>query len=355
MISLRKAGIAGAIASAMALIWAALPVQAATAPAWHQVLSHHYGPAANDFSGFSSFLSFGKDNVWAFGGSDLSGGNGTTPQVVATQWNGTRWSGNQAPAGVSSYIFAASASSASNIWAVTFEGGDVLHYDGRHWSVAKQLPSNGLLTGVTVLSPTNVWVFGNTGFGPGDGTWHYNGSSWAHVTGTYDNISGASAVNASDMWGSASVNGPDDTLVHFDGHSWKPVTGVPSGLTNVGVTAYSATNLWGSALKTGSTTSYLVHYNGHWAIAKVPGGLQVSSNVVLDGTGGLWFTANAPGSPKLYEVHWIPAKNQWTQVPVPFLDGGGLASIPGTTSIVTGGRTQGTTGGSAVVWALGAI
>jgi hypothetical protein len=223
--------------------------------------------------------------------------------------------------------------------------------------VAKQLPAGGILTGVTVLSPTNVWVFGNSGFEPGDGTWHYNGSTWTHVTGTYDNIGGASAVNANDIWGGAAVTGPDDTLVHYDGHSWKPVAGAPTGLRDWGVTAFSATNIWISAETTGSSpSSYLVHYNGHWALAKVPGHMQVRSNVVLDGTGGLWFTASAAGSPQVYEVHWIPAKNLWTPIPVPFaIAGGSLAVIPGTTSIVTGGLTQQATGGSAVVWAYGAI
>jgi hypothetical protein len=358
MISLRKAGIAGAIATAVALIGTTLPAQAATAPAWHQVFSKHYGPAKNDYSGITSVVSFGTKNVWALGGSDLSGGNGTTPQVVATQWNGSYWTGNQAPAGVKSYVSAVGASSASNIWAVTFYGGYVLRYDGHHWTVAKHLPGNGLLNGVTVLAANNVWVFGTSGYGPGDGTWHYNGSTWTHVTGTYDAIGGASAVNANDIWGSAAVNGPSDTLVRFDGHSWKPVAGVPTGLTNIGATAFAANDVWISGQKAGSSTSYYVQYTGHWSAEfKVPWGLQ-AGGLVPDGKGGVWFTSNAPGNAQRYEVHWIPGTDKWFRDPVPFGSFSGassLAFIPGTTSVVAGGLTEQATGGSAVVWAYGTI
>lgn len=390
MISLRKAGIAGVIASAMALIGAGLPAQAATAPAWHQVLSFHYGPAANDFSSFTSVLPFGKNNVWALGGSDLSSGNGTTPQVVATQWNGTRWSGNQAPAGVKSYVIAAGASSASNIWAVTFSGGDVLHYDGHHWKVAKQLPASGLLTGVTVLAANNVWVFGTSGFGPGDGTWHYNGSAWTHVTGKYVNMGGASAVNASDMWGVASVNAPGDTLVRFNGTAWEPASmkGIPAGVHLGSLYAISDKNVWATASlsQNNSGIPYLLHFNGTtWTAGTLPWGASgdVSSlgSPTSDGAGGLWFTEttthNGPGNAftRMYYLVHRSATGSWTRIQVgseidaPSGTGGTLTDtvsgaslsdltlIPGTKNLAGGGmaRSKAGTSSSAVAWAYGAI
>jgi hypothetical protein len=356
MPKIRKLSIAGIIASAAALVGAAIPAYAGTAPTWHQVYSHHYGPAANDYSGFTSMLSFGENNVWAFGGTDLSGGDGTTPQVYAMQWNGRGWSVNKAPAGLKSYISATGASSASDIWAVTFSGGYVLHWNGAKWSVATQLTGGGLLSGVTVLSPTNVWVFGSSGYGPGDGTWHYNGSSWTHVTGTYDGIGEASAVSASDIWGVAGVTAPDDTIVRFDGHSWKPVAGSPAGLTGYGVTAFAANNVWFIAQAQGVvTSSYLVNYSGHFSKVKVPWGLSAISGMASDGKGGLWFTAVNISTHQVWEVHWFPG-NRWQRVAVSFdVDGSTPALIPGTTSLVVGGLTQQTTGGSAVVWAYGSI
>src|SRR5487761_371870 len=109
MLKIRKYGTAVAAAASLGFLVAATPsASAATVPPWHEVYSHHFGPAANDYSAFSSVLSFGKNNVWALGGSDVSGG-GTTPEVVAVHWNGGGWSGNQMPAGIKDRVIAASA------------------------------------------------------------------------------------------------------------------------------------------------------------------------------------------------------------------------------------------------------
>lgn len=391
MISLKSTGIASVIASAVALTGAVLPAQAATAPAWHQVFSHYYGPAANDYSSFTSVVAFGTNNVWALGGSDLSGGNGTTPQVVATQWNGTRWSGNQAPAGLKSYVFAASASSASNIWAVTFYGGYVLRYDGHTWKVAKRLPTGGLLTGVTSFAANNVWVFGTTGYGPGDGTWHYNGITWTHVTSKYATVGGVSAVNASDMWGLASVNAPGDTLVHFNGTAWAPAStkGIPTGVHIGDLHAISDKNIWasGSAYTNNSNIPYLLHFNGTtWTAGTLPWALASGdssdlSSPTSDGAGGLWFIENffhnGPGNAfvrRYYLVH-RSATGSWgriqtgSEIDAPSGTGGTLTDtvsgaslgdltlIPGTKYLVGVGmaRSKTDTSSSAVVWAYGSI
>src|ERR1700722_5833969 len=100
MRTIKRAGIAAAIASAVVVAGSVLPAQAAT-PGWRQVFSHHYG-SATDYSGFTSTVAFGTDNAWEFGGNDLSGGSGTQQSVIV-HWNGKAWSGNEAPAGVKSY------------------------------------------------------------------------------------------------------------------------------------------------------------------------------------------------------------------------------------------------------------
>src|SRR5512146_1081121 len=121
---IKRVGVAGvAMAAAAVIVGAALPGKAATSP-WRQVFNHHYGPA-NDYSGFTSTVAFGAGNVWELGGSDLRGGHGTLQVPVIVHWTGKGWTGNVAPSGVTGYIEAASADSASDIWAVTFQTGTV--------------------------------------------------------------------------------------------------------------------------------------------------------------------------------------------------------------------------------------
>ena len=67
-----------------------------------------------------------------------------------------------------------------DIWAVSYAGGYVVHWNGAGWRVAKCWRQHGVLSGVTALSPADVWVFGTTAGGfRGLGTWHFNGRTWA--------------------------------------------------------------------------------------------------------------------------------------------------------------------------------
>jgi hypothetical protein len=330
----------------MALAGSVVSAQAAPAPTWHQVYSHHFGPAANDYSGFTSVVALGSQNVWALGGSDLSGGGGTTPQAVAVQWTKAGWSANKVTVSVPSYISAASGSAANNIWAVTFSGGYVLHYNGSKWSVAKKLSANGLLDGVIALAPNNVWVFGTSGFGPGDGTWHYDGSHWKQWTGKYDHIGNANAVNAKDVWGLASVNAPGDTIVRFNGIAWEPQTrkGIPAGMSLGALYAVSDKNVWATAslFKNNTDIPYLLHFNGTaWTPSALPwtvasGDVGSIGSPTPDGAGGLWFSqivnhngpSNAFGT-KEYVVH-RSAAGAWTRIQT-----GSVATVPGSGTTFT--------------------
>jgi hypothetical protein len=393
MKTIRKLFVAGAVASVAALAGSVLPAQAAT-PVWRQVFSHHYGPSA-DYSGFTSVVASGENDVWALGGSDLGGGDGTKQQPIIVQWRGKGWTGNVAPAGVSSYVESASADSASDIWAVTFYGGYVLHYNGKKWSVAKKLPaaSGGLLSDVVAISPKNVWVFGNSGYGPGLGTWHFDGTTWRHETTAAlgDNISAASAVSASDIWGLASVNAPGDTLVRFNGSAWKPATtkGIPAGLQMGSLHAISDKNVWATAsqYKSSRNIPYLLHFNGtRWTPYSLPwtvasGDVSSIGSLASDGAGGLWLsdttTHNGPGNAFTrmnYLVH-RSAAGAWTriktgsEIDAPSGSGttltdtvsgaglGDLALIPGTKYLAGAGMARSNKGplGSAVVWAYGSV
>jgi hypothetical protein len=360
---MKRAGIVGTIASAAMLTAAALPAQAATPPSWRAVETHHYGAAAN-YSGYGTALATSSKNAWVLGGSDILNGLMANGQPVAVHWNGHAWSGSTLPSKVTGNIVAASAPAANDIWAVTAQGGWVLHYNGSSWAVATQLNAKGngglsLQTmDVVAFSATNVWVFGGSEALPGVGTWHYNGSKWTQVTtaGSEGDLTYASATSASSIWALGGFGVPAaDSIVHYNGHAWTSANS--SYLNGLNLEYLSAlpgkvTDLWVSATAQ-SSQSYLLHYGDHWSKALVPWGLSIRSSVASDGQSGLWFEALAKTGSQ-WMVHWLPG-NKWQRVEVSRV-AGAPALIPGTSALLAGGnRADNPSGTTAVVWAYGNI
>jgi hypothetical protein len=372
------------IASAAVLAGTVLPAHAAT-PGWRQVYSHHYGAAAN-FPTYAAVAALSPTSAWALGGTDASYGTGTTQVPVILHWNGKAWSASGAPSGVTGTITAVSAPAANDIWAITGASGWILHYDGHVWRVAKHITGFGQLTGVTAVSPTNVWVFGGPGADPGLGTWHYNGKTWAHLTtGSAWGLESASAVSARDIWAVGSTVSPGSSIDRFNGSAWTQVSAksLPPGQWQyTGIWASSDKNVWVSASLSASNSDvpYLLHYNGitwsKWALpwAVTTGNVALIAAPTPDGAGGLWFTGftmhNGPGNDftrTLYVVH-RSASGTWGRVKTgSFIDTnstftpsgadlGGLALVPGTRSLWGVGFTElPTIGGDAVIWAYGAV
>jgi hypothetical protein len=351
---LRRAGAACAGVSAVALaLGMAMSAQAATT-GWRQVLSRHYGPAG-DYSAYGAVVAPSTNSAWALGAADVSGGNGNSEASVAEHWNGKRWGGVGLPAGVKGGIDAASAVSATDIWAVTFVNGYVLHWNGARWSVAKHLAGFGELTGVTALSATNVWVFGGPGSDPGLGTWHFNGKTWQLQKGNAPGLENASALSATSIWAIGSSSAPYDRIQHYNGKNWQTVSAKAlSGLQFVSIQAFSGKNMWITAVTQGGVSpAWLVHFNGkQWSRFKLPWNVQ-PSRIASDGHGGLWLTALAIGGASSYLVH-RSASGAWSRTGVT-AGISGLALIPGTSSLWAVGDKILKTGGDAVIWADGAI
>jgi hypothetical protein len=349
----RVLGIAAVLTAAATLAGAAIPAQAAT-PGWRQVFSKHYG-AANDYSVYGAVVAPSRSSAWMLGGADVSGGNGTTQRALAVHWNGHSWSSTLLlPA--TSWVIAASADSATDIWAVTFSGGYILHWNGAKWLVAKHLTGVGELTGVTALSPTDVWVFGGPGASAGLGTWHYNGTSWQQwTTGHAAGLELASALSATNIWAVGSAQASSDSIVHLNGTSWQLVGATPlGGLQFSGVRALSSTNVWVTAVANGGAgPAYLVHGTSTgWTRITVPwSGLHVNSPTP-DGLGGLWLTGQTTNG-KGYFIH-RGAGGTWSAFAVNGLPLG-LAPIPGTHAEWGVGSKRATTNGSAVIWAYGVV
>ena len=350
-VSGRVLGIAAVLTAAATLAGAAVPAQAAT-PGWRQVFTHHYG-AANDASVFGSVVATSTSNAWALGGADESGGGGTTQRALAVHWNGHAWSSTLLlPA--TSYVIAASADSAADVWAVTFLGGYILHWNGSKWLVAKHLTTAGELTGVTALSPTNVWVFGGPGAFPGIGTWHLIGTTWHHVTGLATGVTFVSALSRSDMWAIGDTAAPEDTLQHYNGTTWQRLSSPAlTGLNFTRILALSDTDVWVIGSPGGGPKEQLLHFDGtQWSSVPitVPSGVQLVS-IASDGHGGLWFSGF--GSSAQWAVH-RSAAGTWSSTNL----GSGrsifdLALIPGTTSLWGAGGLNTATGADVAIWGHG--
>jgi hypothetical protein len=267
----------------------------------------HYGQPGNA-SGYSAIVVTGKHAAWVFGGTNPGGPS--TP--VAAAWNGRTLSAATLPAGLTGFISAASASSPSNVWAVSDYGPYALRWNGRTWQVAKRW-AQGLITGLVAISPRDVWVFGTTSAGtPGIGTWHFDGRSWTAVNGQAGEIYQASAWRR-DIWAIAAANG-GFRIEYYDGKAWRRVrTGrALSGLTLSSVVAVSDRDVWllgNTAGKAGPGSLALVHWNGYrwrrlttrlqaWAgqLARGPrGGVLVTATPASSLTSGLILQVSTGG------------------------------------------------------------
>jgi hypothetical protein len=354
------------------MVGAALPAQAASGTGWRQVFSHH-SALAGSFSFYHSVVATGMGNAWALGGANGSpqGGN-DTPDPAIAHWNGSAWKVSGVPSGVNSSITAASAPAANDIWAVTFQNGWILHYDGRVWTVAKHVTGQGEFTGITATSASNVWVFGGGGFEGGLGTWHFNGSTWTQwKTGQAVGLEFASALSAKDIWAVGGTQTPQSAIERFNGTSWQLAStkGMPSGQLQFNhIWASSDRNVWVATGRflptTDSDQALLLHFNGStWSTFTVPGGptgngsIAALEAIASDGSGGVWLIeqTSTPTTFALYMVHRTAA-GSWLRTKVASGSSGpgliGLGHIPGTNSLWAVG---GATGGNAVIWAYGMV
>ncbi|MGD0376132.1 MAG: hypothetical protein ABSB01_16275 [Streptosporangiaceae bacterium] len=350
-LSSRVGVVLGTVTFAATMTAMGLPAQAPSGTGWREVFVHHYGAPA-DVSGFTAVIAPGRHDAWAFGGTNLS----ISGSPVAERWTGGRWRASPLPGGLDSTINAASAVSASDIWAVTFYGGDILHWNGRRWSVAKHLSGSGELTGIAAVSAKDVWVFGASGAIGGLGTWHFNGHGWKKVTGNGSAIAAASALSATSIW---AISGAplQSVILHYNGTRWRQLTARPlAGVAATGVLPTSPKDVWVSGT-TGSShiTSWLIHLSGRqWTRIKVPWPVAGLGHLIPDGQGGLWAAAESNSGSSL-DLH-LSRSGRWSRIAAPGGAGFGIeaqALIPGTTSVWAVGATQGTTGTDAVIWGYG--
>ena len=240
------------------------------------------------------------------------------------------------------YLFGASSSSASDIWAV---GTTAIHYDGAAWT-GYQLPGiDGVigaeLFAVASLSPTNAWGVGTflTSQTTTGNLQHWDGSQWSVVpnppnAGTI--VSSISAISADDIWAGPCVMG---TLEHFNGTAWTGVRTPPTTPPEFcieGLSALSTDDVWAvgwQAQQNYNSTTLIMHWDGRsWSTVASPsvgtGPNQLNAVVALtaDNVWAVGFSMAVPPGNHLQPnrtliEHWDGSS--WTVVSSPNLDYGG--------------------------------
>jgi hypothetical protein len=229
-----------------------------------------------------------SDDVWAVGSSgDPSSIDSST---VTMHWDGAGWtivpSPNPGGARVD-HLSAVDGVASNDVWAVghyydrnLFSRTLILHWNGASWSVA---PNNncgfGELSGISVLSATNIWAIG------GSLTCHYDGTSWTLVPSPQprpeyneigyplEDVSGAAP---NDVWavGARVIDNFkfltfQSLIEHWDGTAWTADYNQP-GSTLRGVEAISSDDVWAVGTQSFGGTLILHWDGGSWTTVPSP-------------------------------------------------------------------------------------
>src|SRR5262249_22452952 len=159
------------------------------------------------------------------------------------------------------------------------------HWDGVAWS-AVQVPNPSpyytVLTGVSALTPDDVWAVGYSHVGERYQTLaeHWDGSAWSVVpspspgTGA-DYLRGVVAISPNEAWAVGSAQGVGSLILHWNGSGWRAVRHPGGGDTLWAVTAADADDVWAAGYvldpATGSLRTRVEHWNGHaWTVESTP-------------------------------------------------------------------------------------
>jgi len=209
---------------------------------WSVTSPGHFG---NDAL-FTSVDTLAGGSAWAVG-FQLTG-NGTRRTLIEHTTGGvlsTVTSPNDGTSATDNTLMGVSGTQATGLWAVGYRVSStglkplLLRYDttksSPQWvsvSGAGGVPAPGtaetVLTGVNVLSATNVWAVGyyNDGSAEHPLALHWNGSSWSNSSipgeGALRKVMAISATNvwAAGNYYNASTQSYQTLVVHFDGKSW---------------------------------------------------------------------------------------------------------------------------------------
>ncbi len=320
---------------------------AATCVSWTGMQPPNPSATTNLLSGVAVVSSC---RAWAVG----SYFNGTAYQTLIDGWDGSSWaqqpSPNPAGAARGNELRAATATSASNAWAVGYYSNGTAyqtlaeHWNGTIWA-QEPTPSpsssgNNFLRGVAATSASNAWTVGYYGTDPVDQTLieHWNGTTWKRVpspnpggSARLSILYGVAATSATNAWAVGYYNNGTATqtlIEHWDGTTWAKVPSPNPSSTNnflIGVTATSATSAWavGDYSNGIAYQTLIARWNGT-AWTRVPGpnpctAINSFNGVTATSATSAWAvgTYNDGTAYRTLIARWNGTA--WTQVPSPNL------------------------------------
>jgi hypothetical protein len=311
-----------------------------SSPGWHTIKQVHSGP----FGNFSAIVTVGKTGGWAFN-------EGSVP--TAWRRSGSTWTQVGFPGQANEVVVTAGATSPTNVWAFTAGGvhSRALRWNGHSWTVQRTFAQQ--IGGAVVLSPDNVWVFGQPYFpGTGLGAWHYNGHTWSAVA-SGRGLEGGSALSPGNIW---AFDGSD--IAHWNGSTWSRTSVArllpPKQELNdpmvTGVFAQSKDSVY--AVANGDDEDdggpmVILHWNGHQWSKVAEGnfgfGVQPLQQAGSDGHGGLLLPMPGVDGQRSYLLHYRPG-HALSEASLP---GGpnrtsvdAVTQVPGTADLLAAGETH---------------
>jgi hypothetical protein len=268
-----------------------------------------------------------------------------------------------------SELFAASASSPNDIWAV---GQSTIHFDGTTWT-AFSAPmikgdNNSFLQGVVDISPTLAWAAGNVTDGPhaGQVIEQWNGTKWslfpAPKFGKKDqaNVFAMTSSSANDVWAIGSLVNLGTGLVsplfeHWNGTAWTATTGESSNEFLFGASADAANDAWAVGFNgSDKIETSAMHWNGtNWKSVATPNvgeGTNKLNAVLALAPNDVWAVG--------FSTPVAPPKQAATLTLIEHFDGASWTVVPspkvGPNSVNQSNRLLGLTANSANdIWAFG--
>jgi hypothetical protein len=268
-----------------------------------------------------------------------------------------------------SELFAASASSPNDIWAV---GQSTIHFDGTTWT-AFSAPmikgdNNSFLQGVVDISPTLAWAAGNVtdGAHAGQVIERWNGTKWslfpAPKFGKKDqaNVFAMTSSSANDVWAIGSLVNLGTGLVsplfeHWNGTAWTATTGESSNEFLFGASADATNDAWAVGFNVSdSITTSAMHWDGtNWKRVATPNvgeGTNKLNAVLALAPNDVWAVG--------FSTPVAPPKQAATLTLIEHFDGASWTVVPspkvGPNSVNQSNRLLGLTANSANdIWAFG--
>lgn len=194
-------------------------------------------------------------------------------------------------------LVAVDARSSVDVWAV---GDGIVHWDGRTLRTTPLPWKHATLTGVSEVSPRDVWAVGNITTGSG-ATYrvfplaaHWDGRGWSRQTlppigGSYVWLTDVVATAANQVWAVGGWGGSTTwpLMLNWDGSHWHRINllrlAPTVGMLNT-VDARGIDDVWAAGMD-GNTMNisfgyadYVIHWNGHtWSRVSSPLGQEVGS------------------------------------------------------------------------------